>query len=236
MLFRRKDYTLYKQSNTNTTLYHCESSVNSVERVYIDNEESTINCTNYFSNATELSLNVIFSTTRPSMTAALNRIVPLKQLTKLVITCDRFAVQKVIQILNYTPNIHTLQLKSMPCYRKKNDLASLKDSKDFQSVSNTNIITNVACEKKCTLEQIELLIALCPRVQHLTINGSVCDIEPIIRFLLDKTNYNTHHLCSLCFTKAYNSCFKKVEKLIKSEILLNNYTLKLIGYKAYIWW
>jgi len=191
---------------------------------------------NYFPNATELIFNDVFSTHPASVTTILNRIIPLKQLTKLVIKCDRFSVQKMIKILCCASQIHTLVLKSMPCSRKQNDYTSIEESKDFKLVSNKNTITNVTCNGWFTLEQIKLLLALCPRLQYLTMNTFGTSLEPITRFLLDKTNQNTRHLYSLCFLTMWSNQFENLDTLIKSETLLDDYILKLIGGEIYLWW
>ncbi len=139
----------------------------------------------------------------------------------------------MIKILCCAPQIHTLILKSIACYRKKNDYTSIEESKDFQLVSNTNTITNVTCNGWCTLEQIKLLLTLCPRLQRLTLNTFDTLLERITRFLLDKTNQNTRYLCSICFSSSWNNPLEKLDTLIKSEILLDDYILKLIDGEIY---
>jgi hypothetical protein len=189
---------------------------------------------NYFPNATELTLEDGFSTTRNSIGTILSRIIPLKQLTKLVIECHYFSFMKMIDLLSHTPNIHTLIFESMPFYR--NDFISIEQSETFRFVSSTNNITDVTFKEKCTLEKLRLLVALCPRLQHLTINTFMKDLEPITGFLLERTNQNTSHLFSLCFLRACSSWYAKLNTLIKSEILLDDYMLKLVGTKLYLWW
>jgi hypothetical protein len=220
----------------NTFVHHYEPTLSTVKQVYICDSQQAINCINYFPNATELIFNEVFITSPTSMTTILNHIIPLKQLTKLAITCDRFSVQKVIKILCHTPNLHTLALKSMPCYRKNKDYTSIEESKDFQLTSNTNVITNVTCDAECTFEQIRLLTALCPQMQYLTLDTPSNTFEAIVRFLLDKTNPNTCHLFSLCFSRAWTNKFERLNTLIKSETLLDDYILKLVRSKIYLWW
>jgi len=182
----------------------------------------------------ELTFEDSFSTNHTSVAIILNRIIPLKQLTKLVIKCHYFSFKKLIELLYFTPNIRVLVFESMPFY--KNDFMSIEQSEKFRLVSNTNNIIDVTFTDKCTLEKLKLILALCPRLQYLTINTLVRDLESITRFLLDKTNQNTRHLFSLCFSQAYNNWFEKLEALIKSETLLNDYILKLIDSKLYLWW
>lgn len=234
--FRRKHYMLYNQLEQNIAVYRSESSINSVQNVHIQSKESALKCRKYFPNATELVLKHDLSTTRSSFVSVLDRIVPLKQLTVLVIERDRFAFQNIIQILRFTPNVHTLKFQSTFRYEKNNDLASIKESEDFQSVSDTNVIRNISCDGTCTPEQIKLLVALFPRVQHLIIHGWIDDFRSILRSLLDKNNCNAHDLCSFHCSSVYSVSSEDVQKLIESEKLLDDYTLKKEMWHIYLWW
>lgn len=233
---RRKDYTLYKQLDKNTSLHHPELNLRSVEHIYIETEKSIINCMQYFPNAIELTFRKDFTSTCASVSTILNRIVPLQQLTKLAIECHYFSFKKMIELLCYTPNIRTLKFKSMPSYQKANDYTSVEQMETFRLVSNTNNITNVTFTGKCILEKLKLLLALCPRLQHLTIDTCATNLESITQFLLDKTNENTRHLCSLCFLTVCDSSLEQLDTFIKSESLLDDYTLKLANYKLYLSW
>jgi hypothetical protein len=234
LFFRKKYYTLYEQLNETTSLDYSDSNFNSVQYLHIKSEKSMMNCTHYFPNAAELTLKDGFSTTRSSLAFILNRIIPLNQLTKLVIECHHFSFKKLIELLRFTPHLHTLIFKSMPFY--KNDYMSIEESETFRVVSNTNMITEVTFTDQCTLEKLQLLLTLCPRVQHLTINTLVRNLDSITRFLLNKTNPKTHRLCLLCFSRATSNWLEKLDALIKSETLIDDYTLKLIGSKLYICW
>ncbi len=218
------------------SVHYSESKVDSVQHVRIPSKESITNCRNYFPNAVQLTFDDNFSAPPASVVTTLNRIIPLKQLTKLTIKCDRFSVHKVIKILCHSPSIHTMILKSMPFYQKVNDYTSIKESKDFQIVSNTNVIKIVTCEAECTLEQIKFLVTLCPRIEHLIIDTLSRNLKPMTQFLLNKTNQNAHHLCSVCFSRACNNWLEKLDTIIKSETTLDDYMLKQVGWKLYLWW
>lgn len=69
-----------------------KSDLSSVQHVDIRSGQSIINCMSYFPNATELTFHDALCTTRTSIVTILNRIMPLKQLAKLVIECDRFSI------------------------------------------------------------------------------------------------------------------------------------------------
>jgi hypothetical protein len=174
-----------------------------------------------------------FTTTHDSIGTILSRIIPLKQLTKLVSECHNFSFIKMIDLLSLTPNMHTLIFASMSFYR--NDYMSIEQSETFRFVSNTNMISDATFKESCTLEKLQLLVVLCPRLQRLTINTLERDLKPMTRFLLERTNQNTSHLFSLCFLRACNNWCEKLKTLINSETLLDDYMLKLLGAKLYLW-
>jgi hypothetical protein len=199
LLFRRKDYVLYEEPNKNIGLHHLESNKNSVHHVHIHSTNAMNQYVGEFANATELALGDTFNIPRESIATSLHRIIPLKQLSKLNVNCHRFPFEQVIELLHVTPNIHTLKLDSILLYRT--DSVSIQQNDIFRLVSNTNTIINVTIDKESTLDKIQLLVALFPRLQYLTINLYEKDWESIARFLLLKLNDNTRHLSSLCVSK-----------------------------------
>ena len=234
LLSRRKHYILSEKYNKTTCFNDYETDLRSVDNIHIENEKDMINCTYHFPNATKLTLEDGFSTTHDSIAIILSRIIPLKQLTNLVVECHHLSFMKVIDLLHFAPNIHTLIFETMPFY--KNDYMSIQQSEIFQLVSSKNTITNVTFEGRCTLKKLKLLVALCPRVQHLTIYALMEDMELMIRFLLDGTNQNTSHLISLCFSGATLVYFRNLDALVKSEILPRDCMLKHGDSKLHLWW
>lgn len=233
-IFRRKYYTLREQLRTNWSSCPDETNQNSVQHVNVRNEESVLASTIYFPNATQLTLLNGFSTKRSSVVTILDRIIPLKQLTKLSIECHHFSFDKMIDLLYSTPNLHSLTFVSMPFY--KCDSTSIEKSEIFRLVSSTNHIRDMTFTEKCTLEKLKVLLMLCRRIQNLTISTLLNDFEVITRYLLDGSNPNTRHLSLLCFSRSSIGCFEKIDALIKSERLLEDYTLKSVGSKLYLWW
>ena len=238
LFFRRRHHKLQKQHVDEVNISHAGefTSRNFVECVHVESAEGLIDCRTSFPNATELIFESCVSTDGTAIVTNLTRIMPLQRLTTLRIKCLQFSVSKLIKLLCHTPNLRILGLKSMPCYKRKNDYASIEQSEDFQFVSNTNIITDVTCNGACTLEQIKLLVALFPRLNSLTIHRRVTYLESIIRFLLDRTNVNTRHLYSLCFSPVWHSRMDKVDRVLKCEALLTDYTSKLIDNHLHLWW
>ena len=233
-LFRRKSYTLYNQPNRSNDLVGNEKGLKSVDHIRIHCDKAMIRYTDRFPNATELTFITGFSTTRDSIAATLTHIIPFNQLTKLVIECNHLSFKKVIELLRFTSNVHTLILETMPFY--KNDRTSLQQSEIFRLVSTTNAITNVTFKEKCSIEKFKFLIALCPRLQCLAIDPYLKDLETIIRFLLEGINQNTDHLHSLCLLYASASYLQNVERLIEFWTVLDDYILKTVDRKLYLWW
>jgi hypothetical protein len=187
-----------------------------------------------FTNITELTLSDSFLLLRDPLVNNLNRIIPLKQLTKLTLQCHRLHFEQLIELLHFTPTVHTLNVESVLLYGMNS--ASIQENNLFELVSNTNTITNLTIDKEITLEKIELVVALFPRLEYLTINLYTEVLEPIARFLLSKSNEHTRHLSCLCVSKQLGILLTNLRTLIESEKLLDDYTLKSINRKLYLWW
>ncbi|CAF4771071.1 unnamed protein product [Rotaria sp. Silwood1] len=194
--YRRKQYTLYKPLDKKICPRHQETNVDVVNHIDIQGEQAMMSCINYFSNPTELTLSNSFYESRIWLRVILNRIISLKQLTKLIINCTDFRFDQFINLLRLTPNIHTLILDCQSI--NYIDTVSIDHTDNFQFVSNTNTITNMIIKRISSMKNIKLFIALCPRLQHLTIDINSMDFEPIVEFLLSRNNSHTRHLFSLC--------------------------------------
>ena len=70
----------------------------------------------------------------------------MKQLTKLFIECHHFSFQQLIELLQFTPNVHVLKLDSILLYRT--DSVSIQQNELSKLVSNMNIMTKVTIGKK----------------------------------------------------------------------------------------
>lgn len=146
----------------------------------------------------------------------------------------RLGFKEVIDLLDCAPRVCTLEFRSMPWLRE--NYLSIEQSGKFQRVSETNMVTHIIYKGEYTMDEVKLLVALCPRVQHLSIYLEQSTGESVIRFLLDRTNPNTCHLCSLGIRRYATFWLDKLNHLLKSKSLLNDYTLKLIDSELYLWW
>lgn len=233
-LFRRNDYVLYDELIENIWSSRFDINEDPIHHICLHSTNMNKKFIDHFPNATELTLCETLEVPRNSIVMDLNRFLPLKQLTKLNINCHHFAFEQLIELLQFMPHVDELKLDSVVLYRtnslsiQKNELSKL--------VSNMNKITKVTISKEITLEKIQLLTTVFPRIEYLTINLFKEDLKPIARFLLSKPNNNTRYLSSLCISKQRSDLITILKILIKSEKLIRDYTLKAINRKLYLWW
>jgi len=168
------------------------------------------------------------------LTTVLNRILPLNLLTELVIDCGRFSLKKVMELIQSAPSLHTLKLSSIPLFKDTRE--TIQQSELFQVVSATNKVQHVIYSEVCKLEDLKLLVALFHRAKQLTINNYAQDLQTNVWFLLDKQNEHTRHLCSLRFTSASKIWIKRLDRLLRSQLLIRNYTLKMFNRQLYLSW
>ncbi|CAF1184621.1 unnamed protein product [Rotaria sordida] len=231
------EYQFYVQQSQNYVIFY---SINQyrytdfVDHVDIHGEEAIMSCVNYFQNATKLTLSHSFAASRVWLRIILEHIIPLKQLTTLVIDYDALSFNQLIKLLRFTPNIHTLTFKSHSIQKPNSIL--IQQSQTFRLISNTNTITNVTIEERYTAENIKLLAILCPRMQHLTIDILTTELESTMKFILLKTKTDLQHLCSMCIKTSRKSMIGKLKALIELERLLDNYVIKMIDSNIYLWW
>ncbi|CAF3869536.1 unnamed protein product [Rotaria sp. Silwood1] len=232
--YRRNTYTLCGQSEEKTCLNIRDNNLKSVRHVHIQNKKAMINYNYYFPNVIALTIDDDFTKSCDSFSTILGNIIPLKQLTKLIIESSQFSFREIIELLCFMPNIHTLIFLSMPKFKGKYHI--IKPSEKFQLLSNINTITDMTIIGSLKFEENHLLINSCQHLQHLVINTTIDDLELDIRLLSNKYHCHTLHYCSLCILNATTYWAVKVKLLIQSEKLLNNYKLKLVGSNLYLWW
>ena len=88
--------------------------------------------------------------------------------------------------------------------------------------------------------EIYFLMALCPYMAHLKLGClNTTDVKSFLRNILNKINsdYN-YHLRSLCFhiPAADEKMVKKLKRVIRSEELLVDFTMKRVIDNIYIQW
>ncbi|CAF1263644.1 unnamed protein product [Rotaria sp. Silwood1] len=232
--FCRKDFTFYWKSAKQICSNISEMNFNSVNHLYVYGEYATQNDINYFPNVTQLAIQHYFEALDNSIIKILNRMIPLKQLTKLVTEHFNFSFEELVKFLPSTPNLCTLKLNYLSV--KNINLNLIKESKIFQYVSNTNKIKNLDFRDCDSLNQVQLIVNLFPRLESLKIGMNKKEIEQIIKFLLSKSNIKTQHLFLLCISNVARIYPKRLKVFIKSESLLQDYRVEYLNEDLYLWW
>lgn len=223
---RQKRYTLHDQM----AIDHNENVLHSIRQIDIYNEKSLLTCTKTFPNVTSLHLKNGFNT---PLEISLTRFIPREQINKLVIECHHYSLKKIIDLLSHLPNIQILIFESMPLY--KDDYLTLEQTETFQHVSERNHIKQITFHDQANLDKIKLLIALCPRLEHLSIRTLDRIIKPAIHLLFDRNNPNTHYLSSLWFSEVSATMRRRLRRLFQGEELMNDYMVKVTDSYIYLW-
>ena len=164
------------------------------------------------------------------MLSALDQILPLKQLKKLIIDCNDFPVQQVLNLISLTPNLRLLKWNFQSIDRTK--LKLIEQSETFRSLSNKNKIQNLQILHCCSFDEIQFFINLFPQLESLETGVVRKQIVQITRCLLSKMD----HLFFLHMTDIIKTYLKKVDFLMKSEKSLDDYSIKFIDRDLYLWW
>ncbi|CAF1375082.1 unnamed protein product [Rotaria sp. Silwood1] len=237
--YRRKSYTIYDGSNMKMYSSRPKHQINSVQFVKIEEYEDIINCKYDFPNATELTILYCYEKQNQNfLLTSFNNIIPLKQLTKLVIDSYSNSFIEIIELLLLSPNIHIFQIDLVSL--EYSDLISIENSETYQLLSKTNNIIQMIIMLDCTLEIIKFFINLFPRLQYFTMRISNDNIKPVLSLLFSKDNYNTQNLFSLCIKHMSDEEFDILKNFIGLEKLFDVYLTRvkrdMYDDKVYLWW
>jgi hypothetical protein len=171
-----------------------KTNFKSVKHIYICGKRAINNSLVYFPNVTDLTIKNYGKTYYGSILTALNQIIPLKQLNKLVIDCNDFPVQQILNLIILTPNLNRLKWNFQSIDQTK--LKLIQQSQTFRSISSTNKIQNFEIIHCCSLEEIHFFVNLFPKLKYLKSGIYRKEILPITQCLLSKMS----HLFFLCIT------------------------------------
>ena len=205
-----------------------------IHHVYLHSTHTLTQSMDNFPNANELTLLESFDVPRDSIATSLHLILPLKQLTELTLNCHNLTFEQLIELFQFTENVHTLKMISI--ILNGIDSVAMQQSKIFEIASKTNTVRKVIIDKTIRFEQIQLLVALFPRLEYLIIDLYKQDLKSIARHLLSKSSNNTPHLCLLCISHEREDLMEELRLFIESETLLHNYSLKVVQQNLYLWW
>ncbi|CAF4622398.1 unnamed protein product, partial [Rotaria sp. Silwood2] len=151
--YRRKDYKFYSEFYSQFYSRNQENNFNSVKHVHICSKYVSNNNVIYFPNANELTIEHYFKIFDDSISTILNCILPIKQLTKLIIKSSNFSFEQIVNLIRFTPNLYTLKLDLLSF--NEINLKLIQQNETFQYVSNTNKIKTIELRQSCTLENFQ---------------------------------------------------------------------------------
>ncbi|CAF3545658.1 unnamed protein product [Rotaria sp. Silwood1] len=233
--YRRKYFTVTGELNLDEHLSQDKTIFDSVRHVIIQDERMIGNCSKYFPNVNELTISdQRTDRAKRSVTISIDHIIPLIQLTKLMIDYGHRPFSKVIDLLCSTPNVHTLVLKRLSLV--STDYFPLQHSEKFRLVSNHNKIKHVTILFHYSLRNIQLLMNLCPQVRQISFDTSENYLESTMQFLISETKKTSCYLSSICIFNVDAIINEKLKTLIENEKFINDYSIKNIDRTFYLWW
>ena len=233
--FRRRYYMLYGINEQYNTKSPTENDFNLVRHVHLQNEDAMNHCSFYFPNAHELTIAANSFISRDSIINNLNRILSLQQLNQIIIDCPTFDFRAILDILQFTPNCYKLSLNRIEIDDEEEE--EEEEQQDLELVSQINKIRDLTVKSVCKLKEIQLLIKLFPRLQHLTIDVRVDAMESIMKAFFSETNENTQNLISLNIQSTGNICIDKILNQLQLNRRTDQFSIEEIDcQKTYLWW
>ncbi|CAF4064356.1 unnamed protein product, partial [Adineta steineri] len=233
--YRRKYYTLDWQKSEQTCLDIKETNFRSVKHVFIDGKQVSKDYPDYFSNATELTINSFENESHISISTILNTIFPLKQLTKITIAHCIFPFEQLLQLLCVLPNLH--EIKYYLSFFIGIDLKLIKENENFQHASTQNKVKRFEIlPEGCTIEQFQFILYLFPQLEYLHVGMGKVEIETFIPYLSSKPFSQTHPLFFLHIGQLRKKSIPQLNRLMKLNHLHDYYLIKIVYCDLYLWW
>jgi len=210
----------YTSNLTNGTCSFEKINLDFTRHIVISNDSTTIDLC-----SAQLTVSCTDHQNKDLLVDELNCIIPLEQLTNLIVASNKFYTNQVMELLCFCSNIHIL---TIPEY--SSSLLSLPNE-------NNNKLQQLFIREKISLKDVQELINALPRLKSLEIKIRENDLELIVRYLLKHINNNKkHHLCLLGFRDAHSVMVKRLQKVIDREELVQTYSIEYIADTAYLWW
>ncbi|CAF4565563.1 unnamed protein product, partial [Rotaria sp. Silwood2] len=243
--YRRKNCEFHWQLNKEIRPFQ-GTNFNSVEHVLIYGTLPKTNCANYFPNVNQLTINHYPEILHEPLVNIINRIIPLDQLSKLVIKDFDVPFERLINILYVTCNLVTF--KSDPLSLNDVDLNSIQQTKSFCSSSDRNkirtvdmsykyrLIKTLDMPYKYSLKKIKLFIKLFRRLEHLTVEVNTTELERTVEYLIVNKYHNVHGLLFLCIAGIPAYDLYKLTVFIHSKKLIHDDCVKPVNCDLCLWW
>ena len=235
-LRRRKDYSFVEvlEEGEGECPFPLESNVQSVKHFRISTTQLPEDSILAFPNVTQLTMEYYHEQPDEFFLINLNRLIPLKEVTRLNLVWNGFTIEDLLRLLGLMPNLHTLKFSFSSV--DEDEMKSHEQSAVFQEICSTNRIRHVYSSNQCDRTLMEIFLKLFPRMEYLQTYFDRKKINEVILHIFRENFRSLHPLTSLCLVGGPKICFKEIDRLIKTKNLLDHYQLKCLNYYLYIWW
>jgi hypothetical protein len=205
-----------------------EKSFESARHITISNPSTAVNYSYRLANISRLNLLGRFYKNNSSFISDLSRIIPLAQITELVLICDNLSMIQLTELLRLSFSLQSLTLMG------NTRCPIIEEDETVHSINkkNTKEIPN---RGKLTLKHVQTVVEICPHLQYLEMTISENYLERIMRFLLLQNVSKTRRLCMLGIRDAHYGMIRRLHKMINVEKLIDDYSLQHISNTAYLW-
>jgi hypothetical protein len=235
-LFRRNHYDIIERMDDDTCSCR-DTGLNLTRTIDIKGHHLVPNCSIQFTRATALTLQKLCAEGKDQFITNLNHCVPLTQINDLHINYDNVNTDMLIEILCYMPNLDSLTLYY--CQLQHVLTRSARQEDQIAHLVSTNKITKVVIRGsvKNTLEDLQFLVNLCPRIEDLEILFNEDTLEYIAQIVSSKHISSSIHLFSLLIRNINPAMVEKFRTMIGYDnILHNDYTFEHINNFLSLWW
>lgn len=210
------------------TLKQREKNVDAIREIATSDPTMAVKYTCRLPHSSRLTLTGTLYKRSYSFVSDLSCIVPLTLLTEIVLICDSFGMNQLINLLHLASNVRLLTLlTSTRCPISDEDTINSIDQESNEDMPNRGLFT---------LKHVQALMRVCPRLQSLEMTINENYLELIVRFLLLLDTSESHRLCLLRLRDAHYGMVRRLHKMIDVEKLIEQYTLEHISNMAYLWW
>lgn len=168
------------------------------------------------------------------LTENMRFISSLTNLTSLHIEFRNFSIDILLQFLHILPYLDSLTISILISSR---DIKFTTDQiQMFNTTLNTNQITKLNIEHVCNLNDINILINLCPRIQYLNLKCKPGNqLESIMHLILTKRNCSLRVLC-LSILEADDQIVECIKSIVNQYKQTVHYRIQRCHNKIFLQW
>ena len=211
-LSRSKQFVLHERIEDDRSKL---SGINLAHDLTIEGHLNLLQYSIQFPRVTKLILKDTRLEEDSSFLRQLNSLVPLTQITNLVVIENRMSIDQ----LRLFPNLESLTLPNLFPLRMK-------------IYRNDKLIQLNIDDDVCELKHLRCLLRLFPHLQSLEIGINEDQWREILQLILTKSR----HLFSLFLLNINSKLFEQMRKFLQRENFIRDYTIERMEGGLYLWW